>query len=228
MLDSSPDNPSPLLQDKKSDGTTQSLTPTIDSQDSALSQSEKVREDEGAFPISYRIHSMLPQPGSPAKANPELPVPSAQAGSPSAVSTPIIPETQDPGSVGASKKKVAVRIAIASAPPLLEQAQRLLLRGWPRLNRPLQTITLKVSEFEEPSQLSFAEFNRLDQTGVLGGTGSGRLQTLVQQEQILAARYGEASFRHLAHLDPDNVLPERRFHWQIGLPRPSTPKRRKS
>jgi hypothetical protein len=38
-------------------------------------------------------------------------------------------------------------------------------------------------------------------------------------EQGLAARYGtETSFRHLAHLDPAQLLTERRFRWADGLP----------
>jgi hypothetical protein len=77
----------------------------------------------------------------------------------------------------------------------------------------LQAIELEVSEFEAPTQLSFAEFNRL---GMLTGLDAGRRQALAAQEQLLAARHGDASFRHVASVDPDNVLTERRVRWQIG------------
>jgi hypothetical protein len=46
---------------------------------------------------------------------------------------------------------------------------------------------------------------------------TGRLQALLRQEQILTARYGGAPFCHVAQVDPDNVLAERRFRWQPGL-----------
>ena len=119
-----------------------------------------------------------------------------------------------------------VRTPIDTAPPLIEQAQRLLLQSWPAVNPDapamsltpqLHAIELQISEFEPPSQLSFAEFNRLDQTGMLAGMSTGRLQALLRQEQILTARYGEAPFCHVAQVDPDNVLAERRFRWQPGL-----------
>jgi hypothetical protein len=41
----------------------------------------------------------------------------------------------------------------------------------------------------------------------------------------LTARYGDAPFRHVAHLDPGNVLTERRFRWQAGLPVAERPAR---
>jgi hypothetical protein len=82
----------------------------------------------------------------------------------------------------------------------------------------VESIKLEISEFQEPIQLSFAELDRIDQTGALRGMDPVRLQALSQQEQVLAARYGDASFRHLTHMDPASILTERRFRWGIGLP----------
>jgi hypothetical protein len=98
------------------------------------------------------------------------------------------------------------------------------MQSWPQRegeeesHRKLQAIELEISEFEAPAQLSFAEFNRLDQTGTLGGISADRRQTLAEQEQALAARYGDTPFRHVGHFDPGNILTERRFYWKNGLP----------
>lgn len=130
-----------------------------------------------------------------------------------------------------------VRTAIDATPPLLDRTQRLLLQMLSRrqegndLQR-IEAIEVEVSEFAQPVQLAFDELYRLD----LGGAGfrgmdSGRMQALVQQEQVLAARYGDASFRHVSHIDPRSVLTERRFRWADGLAwepskRSGTPKTR--
>jgi hypothetical protein len=82
----------------------------------------------------------------------------------------------------------------------------------------LQSITLEIAEFPPPSQLSFPELDRIDQTGALRGMDAVRRQALSQQEQVLAARYGDTSFRHVGHVDPASILTERRFRWDAGLP----------
>jgi len=115
--------------------------------------------------------------------------------------------------------KAVVRTPADSAPRLLETAQRLLLQYWPKeRDRRLHAIELWISEFPAPRQLSFPELNRIGQTGGLGGASAERLQALAEGEQVLATRYGDASFRHLTRLDPGNILTERRFHWSSGLP----------
>lgn len=184
-----------------------------------------------AFPISYRIHSMLPQPeshrgGIQAAArgdeNVSREIDNGQGRKPSTTALVSLSDPLIPAHLGAGyarRTKTAVRIPIATAPPLVEQAQRLLMKIWPQTGE-IEAIVLEVSEFEEPAQLSFAEFNRLDQVGTLGGMSAGRMQILTQQEQILVARYGEA-FRHVTHMDPGNILAERRFRWQPGLRRQS-------
>lgn len=167
---------------------------------------------EHTLPVPYRIHSMLPQPGNPRPEPAPVPVPNLPAPIPSLDIAPIEPFTR----VG-----TMVRTAIADAEPLFQRAQQLLQQHWPRpVERAprLQAIELEVSEFEQPTQLSFALLNRLDQSGGLAGMDPSRLAALRRQEDILAARYGETSFRHLAHIDPASILTERRFRWGAGLP----------
>lgn len=177
------------------------------------------------FPIPYRIHSMLPQPGmrSAARSRRSQEVPSL-----SSRDEPALPAHPGSSAVDrverASKLKVAVRTPINTAAPLVEQGQRLLLRSWPREGeRNLQAIELEVSEFEAPFQLAFDEWRRLDQTGTLGGCAPGRLQALAEQEQVLVARYGREPFRHLGAVNLESVLTERRFQWEDGLPWASAP-----
>lgn len=113
---------------------------------------------------------------------------------------------------------IAVRTAIDTVSPLLGQVQRLLVQSWPRdpSHPRLRAIELKVSEFEAPAQLSFAEFNRRQQTGMLRGMDVERLRALAELERLLAARHGETPFRHVTSVDPDNSVAERRFRWQAG------------
>jgi hypothetical protein len=111
-----------------------------------------------------------------------------------------------------------VRTPINTAAPLFEQARRLLLQRWQTLQEPPQSIEMIVSEFPAPRQLAFAELNRIGETGGLGGLDATRLQALAESERALAARFGDASFRHIGRVDPANLLTERRFHWKHGLP----------
>jgi hypothetical protein len=86
------------------------------------------------------------------------------------------------------------------------------------LEKPPDRIELIVSEFPAPRQLAFAELNRIGETGGLGGLDAGRFQALAESERALAARFGDASFRHIGPVDPGNILTERRFRWKHGLP----------
>lgn len=173
------------------------------------------------LPITSRIHSMLPQPGHPAP-RPALPSP-AGAGS---ASDSILPlgTRKSGGRDGLTKLVATVRTPIETPAPLAERAHQLLRQKWPQtsdedLSSPkLLTIELKVSEFAAPVQRSFEEFLQLGQTGRLSGLTSNRLLALAEQEEVLAARYGDASFRHVAHVDPGSILTERRFRWGRGLP----------
>jgi hypothetical protein len=115
------------------------------------------------------------------------------------------------------------RTPISTAESLLEHARRLLLRSWPHPDptveqqRPLQAMQLEVSEFAPPQQLSFAELNRFDQAGALGGLSVERRHVLAEQDEALSSRYGQPTFRYVAHLDPANILTERRFRWAPGF-----------
>jgi hypothetical protein len=116
------------------------------------------------------------------------------------------------------RARTTVRTPVNTAPRLLEIAQRLLLQHWRSDRGALLALELTVSEFPAPRQLSFAELNRIGQVGGLGGPSPERLQALAEGEQVLAARYGDASFRHVGQVDPGNILTERRFYWRSGLP----------
>jgi DNA polymerase-4 len=199
-------------------------------------------EGRDPFPVSYRIHSMLPQPNG---GGPHPPAPSpAAAGEGEILSLAGVASIQDqstkelplacrsgrggwgvrattPPISPLTTRTAITRIPITTAAALFERARQLLLQSWPpqgEANHQLQAIELKVSEFAQPRQLGFAELNRLDQSGGLAGLDSGRLQALSQQEAVLAARYGDASFRHVSQLDPSSILTERRFSWAAGLP----------
>lgn len=204
---------------------------------------------EAAFPVAYRIHSMLPQPAPSPSGSPSLEVHSALpdlsdkgryvARQPGVVaplmdarpSCEEIGAKEDPGPAGESRAKTAVRTAISTAPPLVEHAQRLLLELWPRtaasgFTRRAGSVELDVSEFEAPRQLSFAELLRFD--GGLGGRLADPRGALLEQERLLAARHGDAAFRHVTQVDPESVLTERRFRWQSGLsPNRKKPHRKK-
>jgi DNA polymerase-4 len=183
-------------------------------------------KQEIRFPVSYRIHSMLPQPGNSSvesKAVPATYTGSPARRSPESVAVPSTPS--EPFTRGSA----VVRTPISDAGALLERAQRLLLQHWPRRQGEtprLYALEIEVSEFAQPMQLSFAELNRFDQVGALGGMDAVRLQALTRQEEALEARYGDASFRHLAHVDPASILAERRFRWAAGLPWKPAPERR--
>lgn len=194
-----------------------------------------------SLPIAYRIHSMLPQPRpipSTTGASPPAPVAhgSASPDQPAVHNTapssqPVVRSTALPGELAvhgitpsaaadpAIHVKTVVRTPVDTASRLLETAQRLLLQHWPKGHEfRSHAVELRVSEFPAPKQLSFPELNRIGQVGSLGGATAERLQSLAEGEQVLLARYGDASFRHLTRLDPANVLTERRFSWGSGLP----------
>jgi hypothetical protein len=120
-----------------------------------------------------------------------------------------------------------VRTPIATAPPLLERAQQLLVGIWPRSRSQfddgacpprLLAIELKIGEFTKPSQLSLSDFDRLDGGGTLQGLSAERRGALVRQDEVFEARYGATAFQHVAAVDSANILTERRFRWEDGLP----------
>lgn len=160
---------------------------------------EEPRKEENALPIPYRIHSMLPQPGMLPSKDP-----------PAAAPQPLPPALRLPAISPIAK--TVVRTPIDTAPDLFETAQRLLLQHWPQHTDRPQAIELRVSEFPAPRQLA------LESLRGLSGVSDDRRYVIAEQEQILAVRYGDASFRRVAQLDPGNILTERRFHLQTGLP----------
>jgi nucleotidyltransferase/DNA polymerase involved in DNA repair len=191
---------------------------------------------EQAFPIAYRIHSMLPQPSNSARNTGSgygsvAPWPrNAEVAerSPRAAPSAVAPAEAVPFTT----LTALVRTPITAMPALFERARDLLLRHWPQREtsgppsrssapdppaRRLQALELAVSSFEQPVQLAFVELNRLDGIGVLRGLDPARRRALEQAEEALANRYGETSFRRLAHLDPANILTERRFRWGRAL-----------
>lgn len=128
-----------------------------------------------------------------------------------------------------------VRTPIDTAPPLLERAQRLLLQIWPRARSGdreraprLLAIELKVGEFAQPSQLFLSDFDRLDGGGTLKGLSSERRQALVRHDEAFQARYGTTAFQHVTAVDAGNILTERRFRWESGLPWSAGVRRKRS
>jgi hypothetical protein len=129
-------------------------------------------------------------------------------------------EAEPDGAVPFTTVTALVRTPITTMPPLFERARELLLRHWTHdPPRTLHAIELTVSSFEQPVQLAFAELNRLDGIGRLRGMDTARRRAFEQAEEALATRYGDTSFRRLAHLDPANILTERRFRWRSYEPR---------
>ncbi len=167
---------------------------------------------EGRFPIPYRIHSSrLPQPPAASNRTEEAPI---------APGEKSVAEGFSPLAFSPPEKcaVTVVRTPINTAPVLFEQAQRLLLQQWQKVTEQPGALVLIVSEFPAPRQLAFAELNRIGETGGLGGLDAGRFQAIAESERALAARFGDASFRHVGPVDPGNILTERRFHWKHGLP----------
>lgn len=167
------------------------------------------------LPIPYRIHSMLPQPGNPIA----RPVPPA----PRSLDSPPVRRSESPVSrdrpMPVTRVTAVVRTPIATAAPLFARAEQLLRQHWPRDRHiRLAALELAVSSFAPPTQLAFGQLSMLGETGMLGGIDGPRLQALLQTENVLAARYGDTSFRALARIDPASILTERRFHWRVGLP----------
>ncbi len=176
-------------------------------------------ETPEVFTVPYRVHSMLPQPlqeSAPIQAAPVAPLPTY----------PPLPPVQKLMDDERVQEVVSmVRTPIDTAPPLLDRARELLIRSWPsapagseeRAPR-LRAIELKIGEFAKPSQLSFSDFDRLDETGTLQGLSTERRQVLTRHDETFQARYGRTAFLHLAGVDSRNILTERRFRWGNGLP----------
>jgi DNA polymerase-4 len=161
-----------------------------------------------ALPVPYRVHSMLPQPGEvSAIASTPVPVPSFTSS----------PQAARKQSHALDRVRTVVRTPVDTAARLMETVQRLLLQRWNQERR-LTAMAVRVSEFPAPRQLSFIELDRIDQTGRLGGMSAERARVLAEGARVLNARYGDASFRHVAQVDPNAILSERRFRWEDGLP----------
>lgn len=133
-----------------------------------------------------------------------------------------------PEQTARSQQMVAmVRTPIDTAPALLERAHQLLLQSRPRPRSTadegeqaprLLAIELKIGEFTKPSQLSLSDFDRLDGGGMLKGFSTERRQALTHHDEAFEARYGTTAFQHVAGVDAGNILTERRFRWESGLP----------
>jgi DNA polymerase IV len=145
--------------------------------------------------------------------------------------SPLLLRGRGAGGEGARRRSqevvAMVRTPIDTAPPLLERAHQLLLQSWPRPGSQsddetraprLLAIELKIGEFSKPSQLSFSDFNRLDGVGKLGGLSPERRGVLARHDEAFEARYGTTAFQHVAGVDAGNILTERRFRWESGLP----------
>ncbi|HEX8919167.1 MAG TPA: hypothetical protein VF898_11745, partial [Chloroflexota bacterium] len=181
-------------------------------------------EEPTALPVPYRIHSMLPQPGS-SPAGTALALRDREGTSPAEKEIPAPSSTalalREANDGRLQRGRLALRVSVDAASSLEEHAQRLLCGMWQsRAGRKQQLygMTLAVSEFEAPTQLAFDEFNRIDQTGALRGLAPDRRQALLYQEQVFAGRHGSEPFLHLGLVDPSNILTERRFRWETGLP----------
>lgn len=223
-----PHPPTPLLpQRKKGEQPTGAMLPSP-----LEGEGLRVRGARAHFPMPYRVHSSrLPQPqaeqvkalgyGSVAIGH-DMPV--GDGPYPTSDLAPISAEIvadsfSPPGARPPIKRAVTVvRTPINTASALFEQAQRLLLQQWQKLEKQPDSIELIVSEFPSPRQLAFTELNRIGEIGGLGGMDATRFQAIAEGERMLAARFGDASFRHIGPVDPGNILTERRFHWKFGLP----------
>jgi nucleotidyltransferase/DNA polymerase involved in DNA repair len=184
------------------------------------------------IPIPYRIHSYaLPQPnndaGKPLSTKPTH-FPSPRDESSLSTKRTHFPSSRDESSLSTKRTHLQpdtstamVRTPISAEAPLAERAQRLLLerlakRKDERSPR-LEALELEVSEFAQPEQIGFAELNRISDTGGLAGMSPERRSALLHGDEAWAARYGHTAFRHVASIDPTNVVTERRVRWAEGL-----------
>ncbi len=201
-----------------------------------LTAAPRHRDDERpTLPSPYRVHSSgLPQPLSGARTLIPGPSPAEQekgdGGGDGVAEGDMLPAsfTPRPEHIGRSQQMVAmVRTPIDTAAALLERAQRLLLQSRPRPRSTagedeqaprLLAVELKIGEFTKPSQLSLSDFDRLDGGGRLKGFSTERRQALTHHDEAFEARYGTTAFQHVAGVDAGNILTERRFRWEAGLP----------
>jgi nucleotidyltransferase/DNA polymerase involved in DNA repair len=192
-----------------------------------------MEERQEAFPIPYRIHSMLPQPIQPSHPQRATSVRSGRAPLQASSAMPVASSEPLRSAERVQEIVAMVRTPIDTVPPLLARAEQLLIRSWPRAHAEvggevhhLLAIELKVGEFATPSQLSFSDFDRLDEMGTLQGLSRERRQVLTRQDDAFRARYGRTAFSHVAGIDGMNVLTERRFRWEDGLPWPGSERAR--
>jgi hypothetical protein len=176
-------------------------------------------DQEQWFPSQEaRIHSMLPQP----KRN-KLPkaVPSAAARA--------IPDSEtgfgttlEAQSVVRAMSRIETRRPINDSKTLSELANTLLQRMYPTLRsqtvvgsaiEPGVELQLEMRHFAPPEQLMLPVVESL----MGGARDTPRVERLVRQEEILRSRFGSSPFRHLAAVDSECVLEERRFRWGDGI-----------
>jgi DNA polymerase IV len=184
-------------------------------------------DDEQWFPSQEaRIHSMLPQPKREGASY--LGVrksdllstsdrPCADLEKPQGWSAK--PEAQ---SVIRAMGRIETRRPINDGKTLIELANTLLHRMYPALASQAASgpcieagmeLQLEMRHFAPPEQL------RLPVVDSLMGSAKDnpRVEQLVRQEEILRSRFGSTPFRHLAAVDPESVLEERRFKWGEGI-----------
>ncbi|HZT97923.1 MAG TPA: hypothetical protein VFB34_13905 [Chloroflexota bacterium] len=159
-----------------------------------------------------RIHSMLPQPRRPSTHRPrsEPPMPSLALTDVGARAEP------DPFRIVRAGSRLAASRPLRDERSLREITGRLLERLISDIEaktataQPGAELQLEMRQFAPPEQLTLFRFNARDRTDPRWG----RLQ---RQEALLKRRFGATPFRHLAAVDVDSVLEERRFEWAEGL-----------
>lgn len=224
-----------LLPDQKPAGSGESSEPPALPTPPGQLRPHRPADERRTLPIPYRVHSSrLPQPLSGAPTLILSPSPAEQEkgdeGGYNVSERDMLPASFDPRpeAIGRSQQMVAmVRTPIDAAPALLERAHRLLLQSRPRPRSTagegereprLLAIELKIGEFTKPSQLSLSDLDRLDGGGALKGLSTERRQALTHHDEVFEARYGTTAFQHVTGVDAGNILTERRFRWEAGLP----------
>ena len=188
------------------------------------------RGGEQWFPSQEaRIHSMLPQPKREGaaylgvrKPDPALTV----DGGGGAGGWPEKPQEWDAKPeaqrVIRAISRIETRRPVNDGKTLIELANRLLQRMYPALASQAapgprieagMELQLEMRHFAPPEQLMLPAVDAL----MGGGKNTARVEQLARQEDILRARFGSTPFRHLAGVEPECVLEERKFRWGDGI-----------
>ena len=187
------------------------------------------RGGEQWFPSQEaRIHSMLPQPkregaaylgvrkpdtaltvdgGGGAGGWPESPGVGREARGPARDSRDQPDRTRRPVNDGKTLIELANRLLQRMYPALASQAA-----PGPRIEAGME-LQLEMRHFAPPEQLMLPAVDAL----MGGGKNTTRVEQLARQEDILRARFGSTPFRHLAGVEPECVLEERKFRWGDGI-----------